>query len=89
MGIFNKEDKFLGKECKDKITGFKGVVTGKAIYLYGCNQYCIVPRIDKEGDIKSGQWFDEGRLEKVGDGIEAKEVQVKRPGGPNRDCPKL
>lgn len=47
----------LGKEGKDKITGFQGIITGRVEYLYGCNQYCLVPKA-KDGEIKSGEWFD-------------------------------
>ncbi len=77
----------LGKKAKDKITQFEGIITAKIIYVYGCNQYCIVPPV-KDGEIKEGQWFDEGRIEITGPGIAAKEVQVEKPGGINRDLPK-
>ena len=77
----------LGQKAKDKITGFKGIITGRAQYLYGCDQYCIVPAAAK-GEIKEGHWFDEGRVEVTGKGIEPKAVQVKRPGGPQRDMPR-
>lgn len=78
----------LGKRAKDKITGFEGTVTGKATYLYGCNQYCLVPTVGEKGEIRSSEWFDEGRLEVIGDGISRAEVSAERPGGPNRDCPR-
>ncbi len=78
----------LGKKAKDKITGFEGIITGRAQYLYGCDQYCIVPPA-KDGKIEQGQWFDEGRVEVVGRGVLPEEVRVEKPGGPNRDCPRL
>ena len=34
----------LGKKAKDKITGFEGIIVGKIIYLFGCNQYGIAPK---------------------------------------------
>ena len=77
----------LGQKAKDKITGFEGVITGRAQYLYGCDQYCIVPPA-KDGQIKDGQWFDEGRIEITGRGILPEEVQVEKPGGPQRDFPR-
>lgn len=79
----------LGKEAKDKITGFTGIITGKVIYLFGCNQYGITPKVDKK-DCKTGstEWFDEGRIEIIGKGVIPEEVKVKKNGGPNRDCPK-
>ena len=78
----------LGKKAKDKITGFEGIITGKAIYLFGCSQYSIAPSVDKEGKCKTSEWFDEGRIEVIGKGVAPEEVRAEKPGGPNRDCPK-
>jgi len=77
----------LGKQAKDKITGFEGIITGKALYLYGCTQYGLAAPM-KDGKIANAEWFDEGRIEITGHGISAIEVQGEKPGGPNRDCPK-
>lgn len=79
----------LGKKARDKVTGFTGVITGRAEYLYGCTQYCIVPPASKDGGYVDGQWFDEGRVKilGVGDGIAAADVTGEKPGGPNIDCP--
>lgn len=77
----------LGQKAKDKVTGFEGILTGRAQYLYGCEQYCIVPQA-KEGTMKTGEWFDIGRIEITGPGILPSEVTAEEPGGPNRDCPK-
>ena len=30
----------MGKEVKDIVTGFKGIVTAKIEYLNGCIQFC-------------------------------------------------
>lgn len=77
----------LGKKAKDKVTGFEGVIIGKINYLYGCAQYGIVPPVH-ENKVGDCQWFDEGRVQIIGDGIAAAEVQGSKPGGINRDCPK-
>lgn len=78
----------LGQKARDKVTGFAGIITGRAQYLYGCDQYILVPPVKTDdGKIESGQWFDEGRIEVTGAGILAKDVQVEKPGGPNRDAP--
>ena len=76
----------LGQKARDKVTGFEGILTGKAEYLYGCAQYCIVPAA-KDGKIGESHWFDEGRIEVIGPGLLPEEVQAEMPGGPNRDCP--
>lgn len=79
---------FVGKEVRDKITGFQGICTGHAKYLYGCDQYNIVPKSKAEdGKLGDSYWFDEGRLEVVGPGVSAEEVKGQKPGGPNREAP--
>lgn len=82
----------LGKQVKDKITGFEGIAVTKLISLFGCNQYGIAPQIfDKEkGKRGDTEYFDEGRLEITGEGIAAKEVQVEKPGADfNNDAPRF
>jgi len=78
----------LGQEGKDKITGFQGIISVKAEYLYGCNQYGLTPKVDENGKIGDTQFFDEGRIEIVGNGILPEEVQVEKNGGVNRDAPR-
>ena len=75
----------LGQKGRDKISGFEGIITGRATYLYGCDQYVLAPPVDKEGKMPDSCWFDEGRIEITGIGITAASVQVEKPGGPNRD----
>lgn len=55
----------LGSKVKDCVTGFSGVVTGRAEYLTGCRQYSVMGRA-KDGKSGDGMWFDEDRLEIVG-----------------------
>ena len=77
----------LGKKARDKITGFEGIVTGRAQYLTGCDQYVIVPPA-KDGNYQQSQWFDEGRIEVLGDGVSRADVAGPRPGGPQIDAPR-
>jgi len=74
-----KYNEFMGKEAKDKVTGFTGIITGRTQWLYGCDQYCITPKVkdEKMGDTS---WFDEGRIEIIGSGINPDEVQVEKNG---------
>ena len=53
----------LGDRVQDRITSFKGAITGSARYITGSDQYLVQP------DLKAGEteypgctWFDEGRL---------------------------
>lgn len=77
----------LGKLGKDRVTGFTGIITGRAEYLYGCMQYSLTPAADGN-KILSNEWFDEGRIEIVGAGISPSDVKAEVPGGPNRDAPR-
>jgi hypothetical protein len=72
----------LGKLGKDKVTGFEGIITAKATHLYGCDSYFIVPKV-KDGKIEEAHWFDVGRIEIIGEGVTAQEVQTEKPGGEN------
>lgn len=78
----------LGKLAKDKVTGFQGIVTGRAQYLTGCTQYVVVPPVAVGGGFQHGEWFDEGRLEVVGDGVSVADVAGPTAGGPQRDAPR-
>ena len=81
-------DEKFGKKARDKVNGLVGIITGKSVWMYGCNQYCIVPPVDKEGKVVDGSWFDEGRIEIIEDAIEPKDVQVARGGADNANMPK-
>jgi len=78
----------LGKKGKDKITGFEGIIIGRAQYLTGCDQYALTPPV-RDGKVQDSQWFDEGRIEVVGEGVSEEEVQGPKRGGPNRDAPSV
>lgn len=53
----------LGHHAIDKITGFEGVITSVCFDLYGCVQAIVAPTIMPGQELKSGNWFDVGRLE--------------------------
>lgn len=69
-----------GKEVKDKVTGFTGICTGRTSWLYGCEQFCITPK-SKENATGDDKWFDDGRIEIIGDGISPASVMVEVNGG--------
>lgn len=77
----------LGKLAKDKITGFEGIITSKHIYLTGCTQYGLQPKIDKDGKVPDKNYFDEGRLEIIGDGFSSDQVSAEKDGCDNREHP--
>lgn len=53
----------LGYKVKDRVTGFKGVVTSISFDLYGCVQAVINPGIYKNGKFNDSHYFDVSRLE--------------------------
>ena len=81
--------KNIGKVGMDKVTGFKGIITGKCDYLYGCSQYLLTPKVSKEGGKQDGGWFDEGRIEILlsEEGIKPEEVKAKKNGCEFREHP--
>ncbi|MFG6376126.1 MAG: hypothetical protein K1W05_09445 [Desulfovibrio sp.] len=81
-----QKDEWLGKKAKDKVTGFEGIITAKVIYLYGCAQYGIAPAA-KDGKVGDTCYFDEGRIEILGEGIAPEAVTASEPGGEHSDCP--
>lgn len=80
----------LGKLAKDKVTGFKGIIVGRIEYLFGCNQYGLLPqKIKEDGDVINCQYFDEGRIVILGKGILPVDVKANKPGAVfNRDVPR-
>jgi len=74
----------LGMKVKDKITEFKGILTAKVEYLYGCTQLGITPKLNKNGKAET-IYFDEGRIEMIGKGIKPSTVKVKKNGGPSNN----
>jgi hypothetical protein len=54
----------LGDEVKDKISGFKGVVTGITFWLNNCARAVVQPKeLTKEGKPKDSETFDWMQLE--------------------------
>lgn len=77
----------LGLEAEDKITGMKGILTGRAEHIFGCNTYGLSPRTLIDGKRPETEWFDEGRLLIIGKGIDAEEVKADKPGCDYREHP--
>lgn len=56
-----------GTTVTSNISGFTGIVTSRAQHLHSCNRYFVHPRVDKDGKIPDGYWFDEAELVHVSD----------------------
>ncbi len=66
---FENHFRFLGRKCKDRITGFVGVGSSVCFDVYGCINTCLTPPIGKDGKPSDSHWFDNNRIEKVSDKI--------------------
>ncbi len=76
----------LGAKVKDTISGFEGVVTGRAQYISGCAQSLVAPTVTSEGAFRDGQWFDTQRLRIVDDSMVI--LNNGPTPGPDRQAPK-
>lgn len=70
----------LGKQGRDKITGFVGTITAKCFHLYGCAQYALNPKVDEKGKTQDIVWFDQGRIEIIGEGVKPEDVKAETNG---------
>lgn len=52
----------LGDEARDRVSGFRGTITGEATYLSGAHQFFVQPRA-RDGAFLDGRWIDVGYLE--------------------------
>ena len=68
----------LGTVVRDRVTGFIGIAENRAAFLYGCDRYCVQPRVDKDGKIPDNQMIDEPQLEIV-EGEQAVMSPVSEP----------
>ena len=53
----------LGCEVTDRITGFKGTVTGLVKYISGCDQALVAPRLEDSSKLPESTWIDLNRLD--------------------------
>jgi len=62
--LFKKEKKMieLGDYVEDTVTGFKGTVVNKSIWLNGCINYGVKPKMGKDGKVLESEWVDQDQL---------------------------
>ena len=78
----------LGRQGQDVITGFMGVVTGRATYISGCAQLLLAPKCDALGQFRESQWFDEQRVQLLDEPSAAVVLDNSATPGPDRAAPK-
>lgn len=67
----------LGAEVKDRLTGFKGIMTGVCHYITGCSQALVQPKMRKDTFVEA-RWIDIDRLDVTKTG--AFKLAVVHPG---------
>lgn len=75
----------LGKKVESRVTGFKGIATAKVEFINGCVQYCVKPRVGKDGAMPEGHYIDVEELVVIGEGAK---VTPTATGGDNKETPK-
>lgn len=53
----------LGATYRDIITGFEGIALGHVVYLSGCNQTLLAPKVNADGVAVQSCWYDDQRME--------------------------
>lgn len=72
-------------DVRDRVTGFRGVITGRTEWAYGCRRYSVQPRGLKNGHPVEAMGFDEMALVLVKVAPKrVKKIQRKK-GGPHRE----
>lgn len=82
----------LGQKLRDRVTGVEGIAIAKIIYLNGCVQFDIKPKVDKDGKQVDGAWVDTQQIELVDEGLLKKEEALPAPkptGGAYNEAPRL
>lgn len=59
----------IGDKVKNRVSGFEGVITGRAEYLNGCRQYLISPPVDEKDGYRDAVWCDEQTLDVTETGL--------------------
>ena len=54
--------KFIGMECVDKVTGFRGMCIGRYVWLFNCDQYVLEFQPDEKTRETKFNILDEGRI---------------------------
>jgi hypothetical protein len=75
----------LGAKIKDKISGFKGVCTGRLEFLNGCKRYQISPEKLDAGKVIEAIWFDEEQVELISN----KNNFIQKPVGGDYPAPRM
>lgn len=74
----------LGKEYRDKISGFVGVAVARTEWINGCVRVTLSPKLDKDGKWQDNVCLDVEQLEPTGNEI----VIASSSTGGDRETPR-
>lgn len=60
-----KDEIEFGIVCRDRVTGFEGVVVAHTKYITGCDRVTLQPKVGEDNKIQETQTFDYMCLEIV------------------------
>lgn len=69
----------LGTVVRDRVTGFIGIAENRATFMYGCDRYCVQPRVDEKGKTGDSVMVDEPQLEIIEEGKQVMEPLGEPP----------
>lgn len=73
----------FGQEVVDTITGYKGTIVARAVYLNGCARVALQPKHDpKKEKITTGTWFSEEQVKPIGKKLPLTKEKEAKTGGP-------
>ena len=77
----------MGEHVRDIVTGYKGIATGRATYLTGCDRILVQSvHIGEDGKFPQSVWIDEHSLQSGGSGgLEKKVVEALLAGPQPQD----
>ena len=77
----------LLEEVRDRVTGFRGVITGRTEWAYGCIRYSVQPKGLKNGRPVEAMGFDEASLALVTPSRKARKRRKapRKKGGPHAE----
>lgn len=78
----------LGSEAQDIVTGYVGIIIGRAEHITGCNTYGVQKKTKKNEAPENSVYFDENRLKLTGKKVKVVNSNPDK-GGPQQNPKKI
>ena len=80
--MFDAQNGLLGKQVEDTVTGLRGTAIARLVYMNGCVQYQIQPKIVVDGVPVEPKWYDEQQVRLAPKIVKKKKYVGGGGGGP-------